>query len=150
MSFRSQQTLNLIGAITANIYMVLIIAVFITRIYDQIEIARQIGFASFFIIIPLVFLFLSGIGKNRRLVYFLWLGLMVLFLVFELIIDHILDLDFRDVQWATILYVMFFFGATGGMIGIASQAGKRWAIITSIVFLFMFALAFVQRSITGL
>ena len=74
---------------------------------------------------------------------------MVLFLLFELIVDHILRLDFRSIQWAVVPYVMFFFGATGGMIGIAAQAGKPWAVVTSLIFLIMAALAFVQHSMTG-
>lgn len=49
-----------------------------------------------------------------------------------------------------ISYVMLFFGLTGGMIGMASQAGKKWAIITTISFIIMAVLAFVQRHITGM
>jgi hypothetical protein len=45
---------------------------------------------------------------------------------------------------------MFFFAATGGMIGVASQAGKSWAITTVIVFFVVAILAFIQRGITGL
>jgi len=45
---------------------------------------------------------------------------------------------------------MFFFGATGGMIGAAAQAGKPWAIVTVLTFLVMATLAFIQRSMTGL
>ena len=45
---------------------------------------------------------------------------------------------------------MFFFAATGGMIGVAVQAGKPWTILTCIEFFFMAVLAFVQRGITGL
>ena len=75
---------------------------------------------------------------------------MILFALVELIIDHILELDFRSTQWAVILYVMFFFGATGGMIGLAAQAGRRWVTVTSLIFLVMAALAFIQRAITGL
>jgi hypothetical protein len=45
---------------------------------------------------------------------------------------------------------MFFFAATGGMIGVASQAGKSWSMATTIVFLIMAILAFVQRGVTGL
>ena len=47
-------------------------------------------------------------------------------------------------------YVMFFFAATGGVIGFASQAGKAWTITTVIVFLIMAVLAFVQRGITAI
>ena len=65
-------------------------------------------------------------------------------------VDHIFRIDFRSQQWSVIAYVMFFFAATGGMIGVASQAGKTWAILTTIIFLIMAALSFVQRAITGL
>ena len=38
----------------------------------------------------------------------------------------------------------------GGMIGVAAQAGKPWAIVTALTFLIMAMLAFTQRSMTGL
>jgi len=75
---------------------------------------------------------------------------MTLFVLVELIIDHIFQFDFRSAQWAVILYVMFFFGATDGMIGVAAQAGRFWASVTGIIFLIMAALAFIQRAMTGL
>lgn len=141
---------NLVGAITANVYMILIIAVFISRILGWLEIERWIGFASSLIIIPLVYLFVVGLGTGRRKIYFVWLALMTLFALFELVVDQILTIDLRGTQWILVLYVMFFFASTGGMIGVASQAGKAWAITTVIIFLIMAVLAFVQRGITGI
>jgi hypothetical protein len=52
--------------------------------------------------------------------------------------------------YIVIPYVMLFFGATGGIIGVASLAGKRWTVVTTISFLIMFVLAFFQRDITGM
>lgn len=130
--------------------MLLIIAVFISRILGWLEIERWVGFASSLIIVPLVYLFVVGLGTGRRKIYFVWLALMVLFALFELVVDQILRIDLRSAQWTVIPYVMFFFAATGGMIGVASQAGKAWAITTVIIFLIMAILAFVQRGITGL
>jgi hypothetical protein len=75
---------------------------------------------------------------------------MISFSLFELIVDDILKVDFRSVQWAVVPYVMFFFAATGGMIGVAAQAGKGWTRLTCVIFLIMAALAFDQRGITGL
>jgi len=74
---------------------------------------------------------------------------MVLFALFELVVDQILMIDIRSAQWTVILYVMFFFAATGGMIGVASQAGKTWTITTVSIFLIMAVMAFFQRGITG-
>jgi hypothetical protein len=130
--------------------MLLIIAVFVSRILGWFEIERWVGFASSLIIVPLVYLFVVGLGTGRRKIYFVWLALMVLFALFELVVDQILRIDLRSAQWTVVPYVMFFFAATGGMIGVASQAGKAWAITTVIVFLIMAVLAFVQRGITGL
>jgi hypothetical protein len=143
------RTSNLIGAITANVYMLLIIAVFISRILGLLEIGRWIGFTSSLILIPLVYLFVVGLRTGMRRIYFVWLVLMVLFALFELVVDQIFIIDIRSTQWTVIPYVMFFFAATGGLIGIASQAGKTWSIATTIVFLIMAVLAFVQRGITG-
>jgi hypothetical protein len=141
---------NLVGAITANVYMLLIIAVFTARILGWLEIGRWIGIASSLVLIPLIYLFVIGLKTDRPKIYFVWLVLMILFLFFELIVDDILQVDFRSVNWAVIPYVMFFFAATGGMIGVAMQAGKRWTRLTCAIFLIMAVLAFVQRGITGL
>jgi len=141
---------NLIGAITANVYMLLIIAMFAARILGWLEIGRWVGIASSLVLIPLIYLFIVGVKTDRRMIYFVWLTLMILFALFELIVDDILKVDFRSVQRAVVPYVMFFFAATGGMIGVAAQAGKPWSIVTSVVFLIMAVLAFVQRGITGL
>ena len=50
----------------------------------------------------------------------------------------------------TILYVMFFFAGTGGLIGIASLAGKKWGTIAIVLFVLMTFLAFWQRAKTGM
>ena len=130
--------------------MLLIIAVFVLRIFGLLEIGRLIGFTSSLILIPLVYLFVVGLRIRRRRIYFVWLSLMSLFALFELVVDQILAIDIRSDQWIVVPYVMFFFAANGGMIGVASQAGKRWSIFTTVVFLIMAALAFVQRGVTGL
>lgn len=150
VDMKSTRTADLTGAITANVYMLLVIALLSARIAGLLELASWIGLTSFLVVIPLAYLFVTGLRTNRRSIYFVWLGLMILFALVELTIDHILELDFRSTQWAVILYVMFFFGATGGMIGLAAQAGRRWVTVTSLIFLVMAALAFIQRAITGL
>jgi hypothetical protein len=141
---------NLVGAITANVYMLLIILMFIARIFGWFEIGRWVGLVSSLVLIPLIYLFVVGFKTDRRMIYFVWLMLMILFSLFELIVDDILEVNFRSVQWAVVPYVMFFFAATGGMIGVARQAGKPWTRLTCVMFLIMAVLAFVQRGITGL
>ena len=143
-------TADLVGAISANAYMLLIIAMFAARLVGKFETGRWLGIASSLVLVPLVYLFVAGFKTDRRIIYFVWLGLMFLFALFELVVDNILKVDFRSVRWAVIPYVIFFFAATGGMIGVAAQAGRPWSIAAVVVFLIMAVLAFVQRGVTGL
>ena len=93
MKGSSEPVADLIGAITANVYMLLIIAVFVARILGLLEISRWIGFTSSLVIFPLLCLFIVGLRTSRRKIYFAWLALMILFVLFELIIDQILRVD---------------------------------------------------------
>ena len=87
---------------------------------------------------------------QRSALYILQTGLMLAFLLVELLIDYILKVDFRRVRWMVISYVPFFFAATGGMIGVAALTGRGWMIAAVILYLIMGALAFLQRRVTGL
>jgi hypothetical protein len=71
------------------------IAILVSRILGWFEIGRWVGFASFLIIVPLVYLFVVGLSIGRRKIYFVWLALMVLFALFELVVDQILRIDLR-------------------------------------------------------
>ena len=75
---------------------------------------------------------------------------MIVFIIVEFIVDWYPKVDFRDNLSIVIPYVMLFFGAIGGMIGVSSIAGKKWIIVTVITFLITFFLAFIQRSVTGM
>jgi hypothetical protein len=75
---------------------------------------------------------------------------MIVFIIIEFLLDWYPKIGFRDNLKIIIPYVMLFLGATGGMIGVASLAGKRWAVITTTSFLVMAVLAFVQRQVTGM
>jgi hypothetical protein len=68
----------------------------------------------------------------------------------ELFLDYIFKFEFRKVTWILIPYLLLFFGGTGGMIGVASLAGRIWTLAAAILFLMMTVLSLVQRTITGM
>ena len=75
---------------------------------------------------------------------------MLVWLIVESLLDYILKIDFRNVGWMVISYVVLFFAGTGGMLGVAANAGRGWTILAAILFLVMAALAFIQRAVTGM
>lgn len=68
----------------------------------------------------------------------------------EYVLDYALKPDFRKSQWAVIIYVTLFFAGTGGMIGVAAQAGPFWTTFAVVLFLVMTGLSFYQRVKTGM
>jgi hypothetical protein len=71
-------------------------------------------------------------------------------LVLLFLVDYVLKVDFRQTQWMVISYVVLYFAGIGGMIGVAAEAGRGWAISAVILFMIAGVLAFVQRAVTGI
>ena len=141
---------NTAGAVVSVLVYVLILLVFVARLAGSPRVERGLGLALIALIVPLVCLLLASRGSGRPALYFVQLGLMVLYLLVEFLLDYVLKLDFRSVRWMTITYVTLFFAATGGMLGVASHAGKGWMYSSIVLFLAMAVLAFVQRAVTGM
>ena len=141
---------NLFGAIVTNVINVSTISIFIARLFENPELGHWIGIIVQLSTIPLIYLLLSAKPLKRPKIYYIWIGLMIVFIIVEFLLDWYPKVDFRNNLTIIIPYVMLFFGATGGMIGVASLAGKRWAVITVTSFLIMAVLAFVQRQVTGM
>ena len=144
------EKLNLLGAYVAVFILFTSSLIFIFRLTNQQVAEYWTGVAFMLAAIPIVYLIYSSTNFERPSLYCIQLGLMIGFIITELLLDYIFKVDFRHTKWMAISYAMFFFASTGGMIGLASQAGKPWAIISIILFFIMFGLAFFQRAKTGL
>lgn len=141
---------NLFGAIVANVINISTISIFIARLLGKPDTGHWIGIFVQLSIIPLSYLLYSAKPLKRPKIYCIWISLMIVFIIVEFLLDWYPKVDFRDNLAIIIPYIMLFFGATGGMIGVASLAGKRWTMITTTTFLIMAVLAFVQRQVTGM
>jgi hypothetical protein len=82
--------------------------------------------------------------------YYIQIGCMLAWLVAEALLDYLLRVDFRQVRWVVVGYVVLFFAGTGGMVGIATNAGRGWSLAAVALFLIMAILTFVQRAVTGM
>jgi len=101
-------------------------------------------------VFPLGYLLLKAPEFQRSSLYYIQIGLMLLWLLLLFIVDYVFKVDFRQTQWMVISYVVLYFAGMGGMIGVAAQAGRGWTISAIILFLIAGVLAFVQRAITGI
>ena len=101
-------------------------------------------------VFPLGYLLLKAPQFKRPSLYYIQIGLMLLWLLLLFMVDYVFKVDFRQTQWMVISYVVLYFAGMGGMIGVAAQAGRGWTISAIMLFLIAGVLAFVQRAITGI
>jgi hypothetical protein len=143
------EQMNLLGVIVAVIFYISAILVFIFRLLGKPLYEHWIGYVEFLLAIPLIYLLIEAPQLERPALYYLQIGLMLAWLLVEALLDYILKIDFRKVRWLVISYIVLFFAGTGGMLGVAANAGRGWTIAAGILFLLMAVLAFVQRAVTG-
>lgn len=143
------EQLNLLGAGLALTIFVLSSLTFIARLLGQPEPGRWLGVPLLLTAFPLSFLLVQAPQQARPILYYLQIGLMLAWLAVEFVVDYWPRVKFRHVRRAVIGYVMLFFAGTGGMVGVASQAGPAWTMAAGGLFLVMAVLAFVQRARTG-
>jgi len=141
---------NLIGAITAVAFFVSAILVFVSRLAGRPRVEFWLGIFELLLAIPLVYLLIKAPSEGRPVLYYIQLAAILLWLLVELLLDFILKIEFRQVRWMVITYVVLFFAGAGGLLGIASNAGTTAKIIAIVLFLVMAVLTFVQRAVTGM
>ena len=141
----SKHSIDLLGSIIANVNNILLIGIFLARIYKYSKIEYWLGIIFILSIIPLTLMLLESFAFNREGLYYVQLILMMSFIVLELILDYLLKIDFRQNRSVLIPYVTLFYASFGGMIGIASHSGKQWTIITVITFLLMAAASLIMH-----
>ena len=132
------------------IALVLCILIFVFRLGGFPDIERILGVLFLLTGVPFLYLLFLARTHQRPGIFYIQISAILLFILIELSLDYLFKIDFRNVQWMTISYVIFFFAGTGGLIGIASLAGKRWGTIAIVLFLIMTFLAFWQRAKTGM
>jgi len=142
--------LDLLGAWVAQAIFVLAIAVFVCRLAGQSRAEHWLGAAMLLTAVPLVYLLVRAPGRGCPTLYVVQIVAMLVYLAVELVVDYVVKVEFRHVRWMVLTYVVLFFAGTGGMIGVASRAGRPFAISSVVLFLVMAVLAFVQRAVTGM
>lgn len=140
---------DLLGAIVAMLFYVSAILVFVFRLLGRSDVEHWLGIFELCLALPLVYLLAMAPISNRSALYYVQIGVTLLWLLLEFLLDFWPKVDFRQTRWMVICYVMLFFAAAGGMLGVAEKAGRGWGIASIVLFLVMAALTFIQRAKTG-
>ena len=145
-----QMNLVFLGAIVAHVVFVSSIITFACRMLFRLQPGHWVGIPVLLMAFPLGYLLLRAPATNRPLLYYVQIGAMLIWVMVLFLVDYVLRYDFRQTQWMVIGFVVLYFAGMGGMIGVASLAGRGWTISAIVLFLIAAVLAFLQRVVTGI
>ena len=144
-----KEKLDLLGAVVAHVIFVSSIITFSARMLFKTQPGHWIGIPILLMAFPLFYLLITAPKFERPPLYYIQIVAMLIWLILLFLVDYIFKVDFRQTQWMVISYVMLYFAGMGGMIGVASLAGRGWTISSIVLFFIAAVLAFVQRAVTG-
>ena len=90
-----QMTHTFGAALSVGINLLLAI-LFLARMKGMARTEQWLGMVLIFFIFPLFYLLIRGVRTHRPALYFIQIGLMIAFLLLELLLDYILKSDFRQ------------------------------------------------------
>jgi hypothetical protein len=147
---RMLEKTNLLGAAIAHVVYVSSLLVFASRLLGRVLWEQWAGYLLLLTAFPLGYLLRTAPQLERPALYYIQVGLMIVTILVIFLLDYALKIEFRQTRWMVIGFVMLYFAGTGGMLGVAAEAGRAWTISAVILYLVMAALAFWQRAVTGL
>jgi hypothetical protein len=135
---------DLIVVYLANLINVMMVILFVARIFRLPQAEYVLG------IVPMIMGFALGyIGflnkKNKRDRWETYLLIPIfLFFVVELVLDYILNSDFRSTAWAG-PYVLFYYIGLWGLIGYAFRFDRKWGFVTLATYFLNMTLSVLQH-----
>ena len=143
----SYQVVNFCVIMIANLFNLSMIAIMLSRPKGWARFEHYLGLLSIFLMIPLgLCVIYYGINEAQWWIIVLP-GLLIIFLLVELILDYILKLEFRQTRWLG-SYLLLFYAAQWGMIGFGFLVGQIAGFITLLTyFLSLAATAFSYKKV---
>ena len=124
----SRQTVDWIVVVTANLFNLIMVVIFIGRTRGVQHSLIYAWIWSAFIVLLIAAVAMNLRAKRQRWFVILPL-LLALFLVLELVLDYFLRIPFRE-TWMLGPYLLFYYVAIMGMIGYAFLAERRLGFLT--------------------
>jgi hypothetical protein len=125
---------DLMFVVTAVMFNLLIIGVYIAQKHERHRLVRLFGSIVICLAIPLAVVFISYLISGRALWIMIYLGFILLYIFVELLLDFILKIEFREKLILHIPYIILFYVASFGFIGISFSIDRTWGYIVSITF----------------
>ena len=125
---------DLVFVITAVVFNLLIIGIFIATKKQRPELRKAFGVAFVSLGIPFTIVFIRYLFEGRGLQTMVPFGFILLYIAVELLFDFILKIEFRQKLITHVPYIILEYIALFSLIRISFSIDRTWGWIVSILF----------------
>ncbi|HEC37686.1 hypothetical protein LCGC14_1075050 [marine sediment metagenome] len=128
---KSRDVLFIISSIIFNISVSLI---YVTTKFNNSIFQLIAGITVILLIVPFSIVLVGYLRVKEEKKIIISLAVILFYLIFELSLDYILRIPFRDILSLHILYIVIFYAAEFSMIGIAFDKNKKMGFVLLVTF----------------
>jgi small-conductance mechanosensitive channel len=136
--------IDLIVVYLANLINVIMVFLFVARISALSQVERVLGIVAMIMGFCLGYIALINRMKKRDKWETYLLVPIFLFFIVELVLDYILDFDFRSTALVG-PYVLFYYVGLWGLIRYAFRFDKKWGFLTLVTYFLNMSLSVLQH-----
>jgi hypothetical protein len=120
--------------VCALIFNLLISGIYIATRLEAVRLRILLGRITIGLGIPLSAVFLAYVAAGKPVRTLVYLAFILLYLIVELLLDFILKIEFREKPVLHIPYIILFYTASFGFIGISFSIDTNWGYAVSVSF----------------
>jgi hypothetical protein len=124
---------------TAALLNALVVGVYLTSRANRLDLTKRIGDFVLLLAIPFGIVLIDYIATGRPLRYQLSLGLILVYLLIELLLDRIMHIEFRKMLIPHVLYIALFYAVQFALITTAFYISRTSGWLVSISFWILLA-----------
>ncbi len=126
--------MDIIFIISSIIFNISVSIVYIATKKENMELLRFFGVIVILLIIPFTITLIGYIKEKEEIKIIISLVIILFYLFFELILDYILLIPFRDILALHIPYIIVFYTAVFSMIGVTFEKNRKMGFVVLITF----------------
>ena len=125
---------DLTFVLCAVIFNLLIIGIYISSRHELVGLRSTLGKIVIALGIPLSVVFIEYAVTGRPARILLYTAFILIYLVVEIVLDFVLKIEFRKKPVLHIPYIVLFYAASFGLVGVSFSINETWGYIVATTF----------------
>jgi hypothetical protein len=131
--------LGLMFVLSGVAFHLVIAGIYVASKHERFDLMRKLGYIVLAMAVPVSITLADFWMAGRPLKTLLYLGAILVYLLLELVLDHILKIEFRKKPAIHIPYIIVFYIACFSFIGVSFSLSNVWGYAVSVSFWILLA-----------